>query len=72
MQTQNNVRTTSIEVATIKDAMAFNYGNQRGMAEHLGINRGTLAKKLASNRDYYVRVHRDGWNKITHLEWLNK
>lgn len=46
----SNIKTSTIEVATMHDALVWFRGNQTAMANHLGVERGTIRKKLGDGK----------------------
>ena len=65
-------KTETIEVATLENAMHFTRYNQSVMADMLGINRGTLGRKLDRGDKHLVKVFRDAAGHVSNLEWINR
>lgn len=63
--------TQKIEVTTLTNALVFTRGNKSGLANLLGMNRGTLNTKLHRGDKYFVQVIRDDIGDVATLKWLN-
>ena len=67
------VTTSSVEVATMYDALVWFRGNQSAMSRHLGIERGTIRKRINTGtaKNILLKVIRDG-DTVVGFELINR
>jgi DNA-binding protein Fis len=70
MNNGKNLKTKSIEVATLNDAMSLFYGNQSEAARALGLSRITIATYIKSSK--LVQIFRDQNGDVVAVEFINK
>jgi len=66
------LKTKKIEVVSYYEAMVFYRGNQTQAAEGLGVNRGTLSRRIAAKDDAVLQVLRDAKRNIIGFKRLDK
>lgn len=67
------IKTETIEVATLQEALMWFYGNKTGLANHIGMERGTIRKKIRTgeHKTNLLIVRRDG-DKVIGFEMINR
>lgn len=66
------LKTKKIEVISYYEAMVFYRGNQTQAAECLGVNRGTLRRRIDAKGEAVLQVLRDAKRNIIGFKRLDK